>query len=247
MIKDELKSDPQLAFRHFNEDHIAAASLGQVYRARLWKGGQQVAVKVQRPDMLGTIALDVYVLRQLLQVVRNAVKMNSDIRYIADEVGRGLFSELDYCNEARQAKLFADAHAHLPFIQAVEIVPELSTSRVLTTRWVDGICPTDLLMQVEKEKDGPSKDEKRMRLVDMVNMGVECSLSQLLETGIMHADPHPGNLIMMNDGRLAYLDFGLLTLVPSTSSQARQPADVSKTKCIGSGILWSCNPSGMSM
>jgi len=73
------------------------------------------------------------------------------------------------------------------------VVPELSTSRVLTTRWIEGVCPTDLLARTEALPEGAERAASRARLVDMVNMGVECSLSQLLETGVMHADPHPGN------------------------------------------------------
>lgn len=221
VIEAELRGDPRTLFREFREQHIAAASLGQVYRGKLHETGEAAAVKVQRPDMLGSIALDVYLLRKALGLVRRVAKINADIRNIADEVGKGLFAELDYRVEAEQARVFAEAHSHLPYIQAVQVVPELSTSRVLTTRWVDGASPTDLLAACERAAPGSEEQHQlRARLVAMVNMGVECSLSQLLETGIMHADPHPGNLIVMRDGRLAYLDFGLLTFVPPQSSQA---------------------------
>lgn len=119
-----------------------------------------------------------------------------------------------------QAELFGTAHSHLPYIDAVTILPELSSERVLTTVWVDGDSPNSLMLQCEQYPEGSEERARlRARLVHMVNLGIECSLSQLLETGIMHADPHPGNLILTPDDRLVYLDFGLLTYVPAQSCQ----------------------------
>jgi aarF domain-containing kinase len=111
VIKSELKSELEILYDVFTDTHVAAASLGQVYRAKLRRSSNgtegdgtlfDVAVKVQRPDLLGSIALDVYVLRLALGLLRKAAKINSDIRSIADEVGRGLFAELDYRVEASQ-------------------------------------------------------------------------------------------------------------------------------------------------
>lgn len=113
MLARELGCDPNVAFQDISETSIAAASLGQVYQAHLAPSGALAAVKVQRPDLLGSIALDVYLLRSALGWVRRITRINSDIRSIADEVGRGLFSELDYRVEARQSRLFADAHSHM--------------------------------------------------------------------------------------------------------------------------------------
>jgi aarF domain-containing kinase len=119
-----------------------------------------------------------------------------------------------------QAKRFASAHSHLPYIDTVDIIPQLSSQKVLTSKWIVGASPNDLLNQVEALPHGSLEHAAlKARLVHMVNLGVECSLSQLLETGVMHADPHPGNLILTPKDRLAYLDFGLLTFVPPQSSQ----------------------------
>lgn len=126
------------------------------------------------------------------------------------------------CTEVHflQAGLFASAHAHLPYIDTVNVIEDLSSPKVLTTKWILGSSPNDLLTQCEALPEGSeARRQIQKRLVHMVNLGVECSLSQLLETGIMHADPHPGNLILTPEGRLAYLDFGLLTFVPSKSSE----------------------------
>eukprot|EP00892_Ulva_mutabilis_P007547 jgi/Ulvmu1/5164/UM021_0181.1 len=221
LIAVELGGLPAEVFDTFSQRYVAAASMGQVYKATLRSSGEAVAVKVQRPDLLGSIALDVYVLRLSLGAVRFLAKINSDIRNIADEVGRGLFAELDYTVEAKQAKIFSEAHAHLHFTDAVKVFPQFSSKRVLTTLWVDGSSPNDLLLQCEAlPRDSLEYQALRARLVHMINLGIESSLTQLLLTGILHGDPHPGNLILTHDNRLVYLDFGLITFVPPKAREA---------------------------
>jgi predicted unusual protein kinase regulating ubiquinone biosynthesis (AarF/ABC1/UbiB family) len=132
-----------------------------------------------------------------------------------------------------QAERFARAHSHLPYIDTVDIIEQLSSQRVLTSKWIEGSSPNELLDQVEGLSPGlPEHAALKARLVRMVNLGVECSLSQLLETGVMHADPHPGNLILTPADQLAYLDFGLLTFVPPKSSQVRLPCTSMCCYCV---------------
>jgi aarF domain-containing kinase len=104
VISQELGASPKAKFQTLSEQHVAAASLGQVYKGTI-RTGEAVAVKVQRPDVLDGIALDVYVLRLGLGLVRTLAGINSDIRNIADEVGKGLFAELDYTVEATQVSV----------------------------------------------------------------------------------------------------------------------------------------------
>lgn len=107
-------------------------------------------------------------------------------------------------------------------------------NRVLTTTWVDGLSPTDYLAYMNglfpresmyyrstvlAAAESLGSAEAKAQLMNVVDLGVECSLSQLLQTGIMHADPHPGNIMRSLDGSIVYLDFGLLTYVPESSSQ----------------------------
>eukprot|EP00850_Spirogloea_muscicola_P017775 SM000156S02131 [mRNA] locus=s156:139962:145079:+ [translate_table: standard] len=155
-----------------------------------------------------------------LGLLRKAARINSDLRLLADEFGHGLFGELDYTKEAKNAKDFAAAHSHVPFIVVPKVLPHLSSRRVLTMEWLEGAKSTDLHESVHKlkenlldgSKDSPQRPTRAVnKLLHMVDMGVESSLVQLLETGVMHADPHPGNLLLTPDGRLGYLDFGLLT------------------------------------
>lgn len=100
-----------------------------MYRAICANTGQEVAVKVQRPGILPIIALDVYILRLMLMWVRKVAGINQDIGKIADEVGEGLYGELDYWREARQSQLFAQAHAHLHYVKVPRVLEELTSSR----------------------------------------------------------------------------------------------------------------------
>jgi len=194
-------------FAELSEEPIAAASLGQVYRGRLHPTaehpeGMEVAVKVQRPGLLETVALDMHVLRIGLQGLRSLWAKGSnngvDLRPIADAVGEGLFRELDYILEARNADEFKRRHDHLGFVATPGWVPELSNPRLLVMEWVQGRFLSDL---------GPEE------AVNMMQLAVEASVAQLLQTGLVHADPHEGNLMFGDDGRLWFLDFGLIARV----------------------------------
>ncbi|CAG9465910.1 unnamed protein product [Pedinophyceae sp. YPF-701] len=202
-------------FARFDLRPVAAASLGQVHYAVL-ADGRKVAVKVQRPTAMADVSLDVYLLRKALGVVRKAAKVRRDLGELADEIGAGLYQELDYREEGRNSEEFARAHAgRIPGVAVPGVVWEHTTRRVLVTEWVPGSGVSQLVTQTRSE-DPEVADAARARLKAVVRTGVQCSVSQLVTTGVMHADPHPGNLMLANDSdTLFYLDFGLLTRVPA--------------------------------
>ena len=220
IIEEDLGCPPLKIFEDIEDDPVAAASFGQVYKARLRPSADPsrssaasrgyVAVKVQRPRALESIAVDVYILRAALHLVKLAAGMTRDLRLIADEIGAGLYSELDYEQEAANALVFAEAHESLDYVVVPRPIEGLTTRRILVTEWVDGQSPASLF---EDLRGGGSGTAAGAKLKDLVNMGVACSLNQLLSTGVMHADPHPGNLLFTREGKLAYVDFGLLTRV----------------------------------
>ena len=133
--------------------------------------------------------------------------IRSDLVALIDELGKRVFEEMDYCNEASNAEAFAQLHAHNPRIAVPRIYREATSRRVLTMEWIDGVKLTNL--EAVREL-GIDPDE-------LVQVGVNCSLQQLLEHGFFHADPHPGNLLALPDGRLAYLDFGMMSEVSRES------------------------------
>jgi len=184
---------------------IAAASLGQVYRATLVDGGQVVAVKVQRPDMHLAVLRDIHIVRRLARAVQWVKTTFSRQRpydvALVDTFGTATLQELDYVHEAaNQARCKAGLEPRMGGrVYVPEVWQELTTRRVIVTEWIDG-------PQLAK-----SSKEVIQRLTPV---GVECFLVQLLETGHFHADPHPGNLLVTADGRLAIIDFGLMAEVP---------------------------------
>ncbi|MCS5706316.1 AarF/ABC1/UbiB kinase family protein [Synechococcus sp. FGCU-3] len=206
-IEEDLGAPVHAIYEQLDRDPISAASLGQVHRGTL-KGGQKVAVKVQRPGLREQITLDLYIVRNIAAWLnRNIGLIRSDLVALIDELGKRVFEEMDYCNEASNAEAFAALHTHNPRIAVPRIYREATARRVLTMEWIDGVKLTNL----EAVRGlGVDPDE-------LVQVGVNCSLQQLLEHGFFHADPHPGNLLALADGRLAYLDFGMMSEVSRES------------------------------
>ncbi|NBQ21148.1 MAG: AarF/ABC1/UbiB kinase family protein [Synechococcaceae bacterium WB6_3B_236] len=206
-IEQDLGADVDSLFGSLEAEPISAASLGQVYRGSLCDG-RSVAVKVQRPGLREQITLDLYIVRIIAGWLKaNIGLIRSDLVALIDELGKRVFEEMDYFNEASNAERFAELHRHNPRIAVPAIYRELTSRRVLTMEWIEGVKLTKLeavkAMGVDPE--------------ELVQVGVNCSLQQLLEHGFFHADPHPGNLLALADGRLAYLDFGMMSEVSRES------------------------------
>eukprot|EP01018_Ginkgo_biloba_P031005 Gb_34764 [translate_table: standard] len=215
IIEEELGRPVNEVFSSLSKEPVAAASFGQVYRGCTIEG-QDVAVKVQRPDALYSVGRDIYILRLGLGLLRKVARRKSDLCLYADEIGQGLFGELDYTREAASASEFQASHSNLTFISVPKAFSHLTRKRVLTMEWMVGDKPKELLFISRGLNPGgriysnQQRLEARSRLLSLVNRGVEASLVQLLETGLLHADPHPGNLLYTSTGQLGFLDFGLL-------------------------------------
>lgn len=202
-ITEELGATPDQVYAEISENPIAAASLGQVYRGRL-KTGEEVAIKVQRPDLVKRITLDIYIMRSISGWVKQNVKrVRSDLVAITDELAERIFEEMNYLQEGKNATKFKELYGHIEEIYVPKIYWEYTGRRVLTMEWINGTKLTDI---EEIQRQG-------IEATHLVEVGVQCSLRQLLEHGFFHADPHPGNLLAMPDGRLAYLDFGMMSTI----------------------------------
>jgi aarF domain-containing kinase len=189
-------------FSEITPEPVAAASLGQVYKATLRDSGDIVAVKVQRPYVLETVSLDLYLARTLGELLRKfgppALVERVDVVALIDEFAQRFYSELDYVVECENGIRVAEDMKDLPRVLIPANYPQWTTRRVHVAEWVDG----------EKLSQSTADD-----VADLVNLGVVTYLTQLLETGFFHADPHPGNMLRARDGRLVILDFGLMTEV----------------------------------
>ncbi|XP_024396488.1 uncharacterized aarF domain-containing protein kinase At1g71810, chloroplastic isoform X3 [Physcomitrium patens] len=192
IIEQELGVTVEQLFTEISPQPVAAASLGQVYQALLRANGEPVAVKVQRPGVRAAMALDLYILRQLAKFAKTSLKLNTDLPSVVDEWASSLFKEMDYQAEARNGSRFRKMFGNLPDVVVPKMYSELTSRRVLVMEWVEG-------QRLSEVSD--------LRLVEV---GVFCSLTQLLDSGFYHADPHPGNLLRTPDGKLAYLDFGMM-------------------------------------
>lgn len=202
-IEEELGAQPEEVYAEISPQPIAAASLGQVYKGKL-KTGEEVAIKVQRPDLVRRITLDIYIMRTLAGWVKsNVKKIRSDLVAITDELAERIFEEMNYLQEGTNADKFREFYGHLPEIYIPKIYWEYTGRRVLTMEWINGTKLTD----IEKIQ------AQGIEATELVEIGVQCSLRQLLEHGFFHADPHPGNLLALSDGRLAYLDFGMMSTI----------------------------------
>ncbi len=207
LIEEDLSNTIDKIFLSIDKEPISAASLGQVHKAVL-KNQEIVAVKVQRPGLREQITLDLYIVRNIAYWLKNNIGLiRSDLVALIDELGKRVFEEMDYLNEADNAEKFREMHSHNSKIAVPKIYREITSRRVLTMEWIDGTKLTNL---EEVKKLGIDPDE-------MIKIGVQCSLEQLLEHGFFHADPHPGNLLALEDGRLCYLDFGMMSEVSRES------------------------------
>jgi len=196
IITDELGQDPEELFSELSAEPLAAASLGQVYKGKLRATGEVVAIKVQRPFVLETVSLDLYLFRQVGGFINSLSSQGTDLVALVDEFAGRFYDELDYNVECANGIRMAEDMASLPKVVIPKCFPAYTSRRVHTAAWIDG----------EKLADSQADDVQ-----DLINVGVVAYLTQLLGAGFFHADPHPGNMLRTSDGNLAIIDFGLVT------------------------------------
>ncbi|GMI40129.1 hypothetical protein TrCOL_g12991 [Triparma columacea] len=205
-IESELGGPLSSFFTSISDTPVASASLAQVYKA-VTLDGRTVAVKVQRPNVLSQVSKDLYVLRRAAEVYqglidRFAPQQRTDYVALLNEFAVGFYTELDFLNEGRNQERMRNLlkDKGVEGVMVPEFYQELSTRRILVSEWVDGVklstCPTE-------------------EVKTLTPLAQEAFLVQLLEVGLFHADPHPGNILKLNSPgpsgeRLALIDFGLV-------------------------------------
>jgi predicted unusual protein kinase regulating ubiquinone biosynthesis (AarF/ABC1/UbiB family) len=201
VIEQDLGERLRDAFAEFDEDAVAAASIGQVYRARL-HDGREVAVKVQYPGVGAAVRADLQNLGLILRAARRMAP-GMDAKAMSEEIRERLTEELDYEHEAQSQRTFARAWRGHPFVVVPDVVTDLCTERVLVTEWAEGIG-----FEQVKELPQPERD----RFGEIV---FRFFFGSLYRIGHFSGDPHPGNFRLMDDGRVAFLDFGMTRKVPA--------------------------------
>jgi predicted unusual protein kinase regulating ubiquinone biosynthesis (AarF/ABC1/UbiB family) len=195
VLEAEWEEPVESLFEDFEHDAAAAASIGQVHRAVL-PDGRRVAVKVQYPGMDRALRADLQNAGMLMRMAK-AIAPGLDAKAAAAELKERVLEELDYEYEAQNQRTFARAYRKHPFIYVPDVVTRLSTSRVLVSEWVDG-------MSFEEVKELP--EEERNRFGEIVFRFCFGSIYHLQH---FNADAHPGNYVLMDYGRVAFLDFGM--------------------------------------
>ena len=201
IVQQELGVRLSKAFAEFDPQPLAAASLGQVHRAAL-RDGRAVAVKVQRPGIRETIAEDLEALAQAAELADKHTAIGRRYRFseLVEEFRRSLVRELDYRQEAENLRLLGKNLERFPRLVVPQPVEAYSTSRVLTMDYVRGRKITEVGPLTRLDIDGEALADDLFRAY----------LHQILVDGVFHADPHPGNVFITEDGRLALLDLGMV-------------------------------------
>lgn len=209
IIQEDFGMRVSKGFASFEAEPVAAASLGQVHRAQL-RDGRDVAVKIQRPDVRERLAEDLATMDDIAGFLdkHTSAGPQFDFTQIVHEFRRTLTQELDYRREAQNLLRIADNLADFPRIVVPRPIGDYSSARVLTMELVKGRKVTDLTPLTRQEIDGDGLASELFRAY----------LHQILINGFFHADPHPGNVFLTDDGRVALLDLGMV----SRLSPARQ-------------------------
>ncbi|HHT9146160.1 MAG: AarF/ABC1/UbiB kinase family protein [Candidatus Brocadiaceae bacterium] len=200
-IKESFGSYPEKIFASFDPVPFAAASLGQAHRAQL-KTGENVVVKVQRPDIRKMVETDIdilYILAQLANRYMHDIKIFDPIS-IVDEFSRVITKEIDFTYEAHNIDKFCKNFKDSTTVQIPRVFWEYTKQKVITTEEITGIRMSDYLTQ-------PHSDEEKKAVAAN---GANAILQQIFIDGFFHADPHPGNLFILPDNAAAFVDFGIV-------------------------------------
>mgnify|MGYP000016325011 CR=1 FL=1 len=200
-IEHELGCKINEMYAEFELEPVAAASLGQVYRARL-HSGEEVAVKVQRPNLDATIKGDLVILKKVAKFAERFPQLNENADWagMLREFDVTVHEEMDYAAEGQNAERFRINFKNWSDIHVPAIYWNATTSKVMTMEFIHGSKVTDVDQLIARNVS----PEKVNRML------IKTYLKQLLEDGFFHADPHPGNLLVMPDGRIAFFDFGMV-------------------------------------
>jgi ubiquinone biosynthesis protein len=201
VLEAELDASARAQIASIDPEPMAAASVAQVHRARL-EGGEDVVLKVQRPAARAQIERDLILLgaaARILELVPS-VRLLS-LRGAVERFGDAMHRQLDFQQEARNNRRFAECFAHVDHVGVPELFPGLCTGRVLTMECIDGVRAT------EPEKVGADRRAIARR-------GLEAILQMVFDDGFVHADMHPGNILLSQDGRVTLIDLGLVAEIP---------------------------------
>lgn len=204
ILHEELDKPMRSIFRNFDEVPVASASIAQAHKARL-STGEEVIVKVQRPAIEEMINTDIEILTRLAGIFERLILKSEvlDTVSILEEFGKSLNREIDFLNEAMHIEKFAANFKGNKDIVVPGIFRQYTSKRVLTMEYIDGIH----VLEMEKLESSGIDTKK------VAETGTRLVLEQIFEHGFFHADPHPGNVMVLRDGKICFLDFGMMGMI----------------------------------
>lgn len=201
IVEKSLGKKMEEVFESFNEKPMASASIGQVHKAKLLTG-EEVVVKIQRPGVKETIELDLAIIMEAVRRMDRYLKKQGILN--AEDVvrvfERAIMKELDYRNEARNMERFKTTYRHRTDFYVPKALREYSCDKILVMEYISGCKITDV-DQLQQWGISPAR---------IVEKGMDIYLSQIFEFGYFHGDPHPGNILVNQDGKIILLDFGMV-------------------------------------
>ncbi len=205
VVESELGKPLEEVYSEFNETPLGSASIDQVYKATLKETGEEVAVKIQKPGIYDIIVADVKILNDLAGKADKYITKTRtyNLPAIMKEFERSIFKELNYMEEVVNIGKITNNFKDDDTVEIPQAYKDCCTSKVITMELVDGYEISDLF---DKDIEGIDKKE-------LAKIGTQSYLKQILLDGFFHADPHPGNMFVTKDGKLAYIDWGMVGVI----------------------------------
>ena len=205
VIETELEKPLDEVYSEFDENPLGSASIGQVYKATLKETGDEVAVKIQKPNIWDIIVEDMKILKDIVGKVDKYVTKSRtyNLPAIMKEFERSIFKELDYMEEVRNINKITNNFKEVDYVEIPQVYPYYCTSKIITMELVDGYPIAELY---DKEIEGIDKKE-------VAKHGAQSFLKQVLIDGFFHADPHPGNMFVSKEGKVIYIDWGMVGII----------------------------------
>lgn len=205
VIEGELNQPIENIYSTIDKIPVGSASIGQVYKAKLKSTGEEVAIKVQKPNSREIIESDVKIMKFLAERIGKFVLTSEtfNLSAIVNEFERSIFKEINYLEEVMNMQNIGNNFKNISYIKIPKAYTEYCSEKIITMELIEGVSVNDLI-----EGNYPHINKKRI-----ANYGIKSYFKQILIDGYFHADPHPGNLIVTKDNKLCYIDMGMMGIL----------------------------------